>query len=120
MSPILHYHIIVTEGIVQVAARLGISALECGPQNVSKNLRYHSSNIAMPRLGYDGNYAFSTFQINIASTKRASDVACWYFFICDLDLQLIRVRQRRNSQTTLALWQRCTLTEMITLVDIRA
>ncbi len=61
---------------IQAAAQLGIAALESGPEKISKQLRTHSSNMGMPRLGYHDNYGFSTFQGNIASTKRASELAC--------------------------------------------
>ncbi len=68
--------------VQQAAARLGIAALEYGPEKVGKAIRAQTDNVGMPRLGYEGNYAFSTFQTNIASTKRASDSACMWSFTC--------------------------------------
>ena len=52
-----------------------MAALQSGPAKITQKLEKQASNINMPRIGFEGNPAFSTVQVNVASTKEASEQA---------------------------------------------
>ncbi len=60
---------------LQAVAPLAMTALEAGPRYISETLEEQADAVNVPRIGCARNGAFPTFQLNIASTKEASDDA---------------------------------------------
>lgn len=56
-------------------APVAVASLETGPKAISDALRLQAEVTNLPRVGYGGNYAFPTMQLNIAATKSADAVA---------------------------------------------
>ena len=59
----------------EAAAPLAITALEAAPESISIALKRQAEVTNLPRVGYEGNYAFPTMQANFAATQRADALA---------------------------------------------
>lgn len=66
---------IATEAMQQAASPIAIASLESGPKNLCDALRLQAEVTNLPRVGHEGNYAFPTMQLNIASTKSSDSLA---------------------------------------------
>lgn len=55
---------------------MAITALEAAPDEISFALKRQAEVTNMPRVGYDGNYAYPTMQANFAASQRSSALAC--------------------------------------------
>ncbi|RPD54153.1 hypothetical protein L227DRAFT_512088, partial [Lentinus tigrinus ALCF2SS1-6] len=68
---ILNHHSL-RQSILKASAQVGIATLEAGDQDTAKVLRRQADCINLPRLGYAGNYAFPTMQLNVAATQKGN------------------------------------------------
>ncbi|KAI0730681.1 hypothetical protein C8Q76DRAFT_690725 [Earliella scabrosa] len=59
----------------KAAAPVAIAALEAAPEEISLALKRQAEVTNLPRVGYDGNYAYPTMQANFAATQRADALA---------------------------------------------
>lgn len=78
-------------------APIAIASLETGPKEIADVLRLQAEVTNLPRVGYEGNYAFPTMQLNIAATKPADTLAGTFNVHC---LRIIAhfLFQRRSSR----------------------
>ncbi|RDX41183.1 hypothetical protein OH76DRAFT_1489674 [Lentinus brumalis] len=68
-------HILLREKIIKAAMPLAIACLEAGCDKICHALKVQAEVTNLPRVGYEGNYAFPTAQFNISSTKLADALA---------------------------------------------
>ncbi|RPD67620.1 hypothetical protein L226DRAFT_577099 [Lentinus tigrinus ALCF2SS1-7] len=72
-------HQLLRKEIVEAAAPLAIQALEAGLTEYSAALKLQAHVTNLVPVGYEGNYAFPTFQQNITPTQRADSLALGSF-----------------------------------------
>lgn len=60
---------------LQAAAPLAIHALESGPPELVSALQLQAEVTNLPPVGFEGNYAFPTMQLNISPTQAADKLA---------------------------------------------
>lgn len=53
-----------------------MASLEAAPSALGQALELQAEVTNLPRLGYEGNYAFPTMQANFAATQPANESAC--------------------------------------------
>ncbi|KAI0705690.1 hypothetical protein C8Q76DRAFT_801423 [Earliella scabrosa] len=68
-------HLLLRKEILEAAAPLAIAALESSPPEFATAMRRQADVTNLPRVGFDGNYAFPTFQANFAATQEADEDA---------------------------------------------
>ncbi len=90
---------------MQAVAPLAMTALQAGPTYISETLEQQADAVNLPRIGCVKNCAFPTVQLNIASTKEASENAGRHVYhLFEYSLMFC---QRANFKTTLVPWQAC-------------
>ena len=60
----------------KAAAPLAMAALGAAPAELGLALKRQAEITNLPRVGYDGNYAFPTMQGNFAAAQCADALAC--------------------------------------------
>ncbi|KAI0688827.1 hypothetical protein C8Q76DRAFT_803288 [Earliella scabrosa] len=68
-------HFLSREKIIKAAAPVAITALEAAPEEISLALKRQAEATNLPRVGYEGNYAFPTMQANFAAAQTADALA---------------------------------------------
>ena len=54
---------------------MAIAALEAAPEEISQALKRQAEVTNLPRVGYDGNYAYPTMQANFAACQPRNALA---------------------------------------------